>query len=196
MPKRKRQSLPVAAPQSQQGPDTNPDADVDADARPRQFWLLKAEPESRFERGKDVKFSIQDLRECTVSCWDGVRNYEARNNMRRMKLGELGFFYHSNCKVPGIAGIVKICKEAYPDHTAWDSEHPYFDPKSKKEDPRWFMVDVEYVSTFTRVIPLKELQQYQELQEMQLVKRGRLSVQQVTQAEFDFINTLASISQS
>ncbi|KAI8607003.1 PUA-like domain-containing protein, partial [Chytriomyces sp. MP71] len=96
-------------------------------------WLMKAEPETRIEKGKDVRFSIDDLMEKRSSCWDGVRNYEARNNMQKMRVGELCFFYHSNCKTPGIAGIAKVCKEAYPDYTAWDPEHPYYDPKSNSE---------------------------------------------------------------
>ncbi|KAJ3086681.1 Thymocyte nuclear protein 1 [Physocladia obscura] len=154
------------------------------------FWLMKAEPETRFEKGKDVKFSIRDLQEMNMSCWDGVRNYEARNNMRKMKVGDICFFYHSNCKTPGIAGTMKVCKEAYPDFTAWDPEHPYYDPKSDKDDPRWFMVDVQFDSIFDRIISLKELQQCPELEEMQLIKRGRLSIQPVTTKEFDFIKSL------
>ncbi|TPX40542.1 hypothetical protein CcCBS67573_g10618 [Chytriomyces confervae] len=111
--------------------------------------------------------------------------------MRRMRRGDICLFYHSNCKVPGIAGTARVCKEAYPDYSAWDPEHPYFDPKSDKESPRWFMVDVEYVSKFDRLIPLKELQQCNALKTMALVKKGRLSVQPVTAAEYEFISTLA-----
>ncbi|KAJ3056239.1 hypothetical protein HDU99_007440, partial [Rhizoclosmatium hyalinum] len=107
--------------------------------------------------------------------------------------GDLCFFYHSNCKVPGIAGLMKVVKEAYPDFTAWDPEHPYYDAKSDKEAPKWFMVDVEYVGEFDRLIPLKELQGYSELKEMHLVKRGRLSIQPVTSDEFEFIRSLASL---
>ncbi|ORY53472.1 Duf55 domain of thymocyte nuclear protein 1 [Rhizoclosmatium globosum] len=154
---------------------------------------MKAEPESRIVKGNDVKFSISDLKECKTEHWDGVRNYEARNNMKAMKTGDLCFFYHSNCKVPGIAGLMKVVKEAYPDFTAWDPEHPYYDAKSDKEAPKWFMVDVEYVGEFGRLIPLKELQGYSELKEMHLVKRGRLSIQPVTSDEFDFIRSLASL---
>ncbi|ANB15890.1 hypothetical protein AWJ20_3534 [Sugiyamaella lignohabitans] len=91
-----------------------PKAAGDEPDRPR-YWLLKAEPETRVVDGHDVKFSIDDLKDMKVSPWDGVRNYEARNNMRAMKQGELAFFYHSNCKVPGIVGIMKIHKEAYVD---------------------------------------------------------------------------------
>ncbi|KAI8821911.1 thymocyte nuclear protein 1 [Chytriomyces cf. hyalinus JEL632] len=157
------------------------------------YWLIKAEPETRLERGKDVAFSIDHLKDKGSSEWDGVRNYEARNNMRRMRfgLGDICLFYHSNCKVPGIAGTARVCKEAYPDFSAWDPEHPYFDPKSDKESPKWFMVDVEYVSKFDRLIPLKELQQCNALKTMALIKKGRLSVQPVTAAEYEFIGTLA-----
>jgi hypothetical protein len=80
-----------------------------------QYWLMKAEPESRIVKGKDVKFSIDDLKEMKTSCWDGVRNHAAKNHMRAMKKGDLCFFYHSNCKVPGIVGIMRVAKEAYPD---------------------------------------------------------------------------------
>ncbi|KAJ3025632.1 UNVERIFIED_CONTAM: hypothetical protein HDU68_006916 [Siphonaria sp. JEL0065] len=167
-------------------------ADTVPDTGPA-YWLMKAEPETRIEKGKDVKFSIRDLKAIGTSQWDGVRNYEARNNMRRMKVDDIVLFYHSNCKVPGIAGLAKVVKESYPDHTAWDSEHPYFDAKTKKDDPKWFMVDVEYMAEFDRLIPLKELQGYSDLKEMHLVKRGRLSVQPVTSHEFEFIRALASL---
>ena len=97
-------------------------------------WLVKSEPESRFEAGVDMKFGIDDLIACpeSTSCWDGVRNYSARNNMRAMKVGQQAFFYHSNTKPPGIVGIVDIVKEAYVDHTQFDKKDPHYDPKSSK----------------------------------------------------------------
>ena len=86
------------------------------------YWLIKGEAESRIEKGKDVKFDINDLEAMGTSCWEGVRNYEARNILRdKMKVGDLCFFYHSNCKPPGIAGICKVVREGYPDHFALDN---------------------------------------------------------------------------
>jgi predicted RNA-binding protein with PUA-like domain len=114
-----------------------------------------------------------------------------------MKLGDMVLFYHSNCKSPGIAGIAKIVKEGYPDHFAFDSKHPYFDVKSNPESPRWFMVDVEYVRHLDRFVSLKELQglkDHEELREMALLKRGRLSIQPLKKNEFDFIVELSSKS--
>ncbi|KAJ1983052.1 hypothetical protein H4R34_001508 [Dimargaris verticillata] len=163
-----------------------------------QYWLMKAEPESRVVKGIDVKFSIDDLAAMPkqTSPWDGVRNYEARNIMRdRMKLGDLAFFYHSNCRTPGIAGIVEIVREGYPDYTACDPNHPYYDAKVKSKDPaKWFMVDVRLVEKFSAIISLKELQQHKTgaLGGMVLLNRGRLSVQSVSPNEFAFIKELAS----
>jgi predicted RNA-binding protein with PUA-like domain len=106
------------------------------------YWLMKSEPESRIENGHEMKFSFEDLKanKDQTTWWDGVRNYEARNHMKSMKIGDNAFFYHSNCKNPGIIGIVKVCKEAYVDHTAFDSKDAHFDPKSDKNNPKWFMV--------------------------------------------------------
>ncbi|GAA5907862.1 hypothetical protein JCM6882_004576 [Rhodosporidiobolus microsporus] len=127
-------------------------------------WLIKAscsfaEPETRIEKGVDVKFSIDDLEEQKTTSWEGVRNHEAKKFLKsQMKLGHLCLFYASNCKVPGVVGIAKVCKEGYPDHNAWDPKHPYHDPKSKKDDPTWFMVDVEFVSKLPHPVPLSLLQ--------------------------------------
>ncbi|KAI9331669.1 thymocyte nuclear protein 1 [Zopfochytrium polystomum] len=154
------------------------------------YFLMKAEPESRLEKGKDVKFSIDDLAAVGHSSWDGVRNHEARNNMQSMRVGDLVLFYHSNCKQPGIAGIAKVSKLAYPDHTAWDSSHPYFDKKSNPEKPTWYMVDVEFVRKLDAFLPLKLLQEQPELKNMQLIRRSRLSVSKVTAEEFKFILSL------
>ena len=97
-------------------------------------WLIKSEPDSRMENGVEMKFSFDDLKAepDSTACWDGVRNYSARNNMRAMKVGQQAFFYHSNTKPPGIVGIVDIVKEAYVDHTQFDRKDPHFDPASKK----------------------------------------------------------------
>ncbi|XP_022083820.1 thymocyte nuclear protein 1-like [Acanthaster planci] len=161
-------------------------------------WLMKSEPESRFEKGVDVKFGLEDLKKepNQTACWDGVRNYQARNFLRdQMKVGHLAFFYHSNTKVPGIAGLVKITKEGYVDHTQFDKKDPHFDSSSPKDNPRWYMVDVTYVRDTKRFISLAELKAlYQKhatsggpLKNLALFTRARLSVQPVTEEEFDFI---------
>merc|ERR1711977_378226 len=96
-------------------------------------------------KGKDVAFSVDHFEEMGTSHWDGVRNALAKRYMKEdMKLGDKVLFYHSNTKVPGVAGFAEVVKEGYPDHTAWDSEHPYFDPKSKSDSPTWYMVDVAF----------------------------------------------------
>ena len=97
-------------------------------------WLIKSEPESRLENGVEMKFGIDDLmaEPDSTACWDGVRNYKARNNMMAMKVGQQAFFYHSNTKPPGIIGIVDIVKESYVDHTQFDPKDPHFDAASKK----------------------------------------------------------------
>ncbi len=121
--------------------------------------------------------------------WDGVRNYQARNMMRDdMKKGDLVFFYHSNCKEPGIVGVMQVTKEGYPDFTSWDPESKYYDPKSTADNPRWFMVDIKYKRTLKRTITLTELKENPELEEMQLVRRGnRLSIMPVTKKHWQLI---------
>lgn len=121
--------------------------------------------------------------------WDGVRNYQARNMMRDdMKKADLVFFYHSNCKVPGIVGIMQVVKESYPDFTSWNPESKYFDPKSTEEKPRWFMVDVKFKRKLKRTISLNELKEMPGLEEMALVQRGnRLSIIPVSKQEWDTI---------
>lgn len=151
------------------------------------YWLMKSEP--------DV-FGIDDLAKARgkTDCWDGVRNYQARNMMRdQMRHGDLAFFYHSNCPEPGIVGIMKIEREGYPDHTAFDPNDPHFDPKSDPENPRWYMVDVRFLRKFTRTIPLAELKSHADskLKGMQLLRRGnRLSVMPVTKKQWNFILSL------
>ncbi|MCJ1306376.1 hypothetical protein MMC25_000018 [Agyrium rufum] len=156
------------------------------------FWLMKAEPFSRIEKGKDVKFSIDDLAAATKpEAWDGVRNLIARNNMRAMKKGELAFFYHSNCPTPGIAGIMEIVCEHSVDESAFDPNHPYYDEKSSRDNPKWSYVHVEFRKKFPGLVKLKDLQQYkgpgQPLENLQTLKQSRLSVSKVTQEEWDFI---------
>ena len=136
-------------------------------------------------------FSIDDLRQSPgrKEHWEGVRNYQARNFMRDdMKKGDLAFFYHSNCSVPGIAGIVEIAREAYPDFTAFDPQSGYYDPKSNPDKPRWYMVDVRFVRKIAPVIALSELKQHRKLHDMRLLQRGnRLSVMPVTTSEWEYI---------
>ncbi|KAJ3296224.1 Thymocyte nuclear protein 1 [Borealophlyctis nickersoniae] len=196
--KRNAQPSATSAKKSQKAAAGRPDkADIseasdhaEGEEETARFWLLKAEPESRVEMGVDVKFSIDDLQAKGESSWDGVRSFEARNIMRdKMKVGDKCFFYHSNCKTPGIAGIAEVSKEAYPDFTAVDSKHPYYDPKSDPDNPKWMMVNVKFVRKLRRLIPLKELQSYRDgpLSDMVLVRRGRLSVQPVKQEEWEFV---------
>ncbi len=149
------------------------------------YWLMKSEPN---------EFGIDDLRTRPSKSepWDGVRNYQARNMMRdEMKPGDQAFFYHSACEVPGIVGIVKIAGEAYPDPTAFDPEDKHFDPKSDRENPRWFLVDVEFVSKLSRTISLSELKEQDALADMVLLRRGnRLSVMPVSESDWNYILAL------
>ena len=147
-----------------------------------QYWLMKTEP--------DV-FGIDDLknRPKKTEHWDGVRNYQARNMMRdEMKKGDLVFFYHSNCKQPGIVGIAEVITEGYADFTSWDPRSKYFDEKSTPDKPRWFMVDVRFKRKFTRTITLEELKQQKKLADMALLRKGnRLSVMPVSEKHWNLI---------
>lgn len=147
------------------------------------YWLIKSEPNV---------FSIDDLKDKKVEPWDGVRNYQARNFMRdKMKKGDLVLFYHSNAKPPGVAGICKVNSLPYPDPTQFNKKSKYYDSKSTEIDPRWQLVDMKYVKKLKRFIPLKELQEYSELDEMKLLQKGcRLSVMPINKEEFDFITNL------
>jgi len=141
-------------------------------------WLMKSEP--------DV-YSIEDLKRDGSTCWEGVRNYQARNLMRELEVGDLVLFYHSNAKPPGVAGLARVARTAYPDHFAWEAGHKYFDAKSTPEDPRWWMVDVEYVDMLPEFVSLDELKAAPGLEEMVVTKRSRLSVQPVRQPEYDIV---------
>lgn len=149
------------------------------------YWLAKSEPNT---------YSIEDLEREGSTCWEGVRNYSARNNMRAMSVGDLVLFYHSNANPPGAVGIARVKREAYPDHYSWNKRSRYYDEKSTKDKPRWFMVDLEFVEAFRRLVPLEELKRTRGLQNMVLLKRGRLSVQPVTQQEFDIVKRLGAKS--
>ena len=151
------------------------------------YWLMKSEPEV---------FGIDHLesRPKKTEPWDGVRNYQARNMMRdQMKKGDLCFFYHSNCDVPGIVGIMEVVKEGYPDHTAFDPEEKYYDPKSDPDNPRWYMVDIKFKRRLKRTISLQELKEYADtlLNECPLVRKGnRLSIMPIEKSQWDFILSL------
>ncbi|GAA5995725.1 EVE domain-containing protein [Rhodotorula paludigena] len=182
-------------------------------------WLIKAEPESRIEKGVDVKFSIDDLEDKRTTTWEGVRNHEAKKYLRdQMKLGHECLFYASNCKVPGVSGLAKVIKEGYPDYNAFDAKHPYYDAKSKKDDPTWYMVDVEFLAKFEHLVPLSLLQHLASLAPSSsttsstpalpaslayltpshlsaiagsaLIRRGRLSVQPVEREFFEAVKLL------
>ncbi len=145
------------------------------------YWLMKTEPDC---------FGLHHLKAKPkrTEHWDGVRNYQARNFLRVMKKGDLAFFYHSSCAQPGIAGIVKITSDAYPDHTAWNPEGEHFDPKSSPENPIWYMVDVRLEREFKHPIPLTAIKSHPALKTMRLVQRGnRLSVLPVTAKEWSTI---------
>ena len=132
-------------------------------------------------------FSIQDLRRKARSTapWDGVRNFQARNFMMKMRPGDGVLFYHSSDDPVGVAGIAEVAREAYPDHTAWDPKSEYHDPKSTPEKPRWYMVDVRWIETFPRLVPLAALRARKSLQDMILLRPGnRLSVTPVGPAHW------------
>lgn len=143
------------------------------------YWLMKTEPD---------EFSIDDLSKRKTEPWTGVRNYQARNFMREMKPGDGVLFYHSSCEIPGVAGIAEVATDAYPDPTQFDKKSDYYDAASKREEPRWSLVDVKYRRKLKRVIPLSELKDRKELDGFALLARGnRLSVLPVTKPQWDFI---------
>lgn len=150
-------------------------------------WLLKSEPDA---------FSIDDLAALPkrTAAWDGVRNYQARNMLRdSIKKRDSAFFYHSSCAAPGIAGIVRVVRGAYPDASAFDRGHRHYDPESRPSEPRWHVVDVKLERKFSRVITLAELREFSgdALAGLLLLRRGcRLSVMAVAKKEWDFILTL------
>lgn len=146
------------------------------------YWLFKSEPET---------FSIDDLsnRPKQTEPWDGVRNYQARNMLRdQVQVGDLGFFYHSNCATPGITGVFKVVKAGYPDTSAQDLASDYYDPKASSDNPRWYRVDVQFVKKFPEIISLSILKQSPQLKNMRILQKGnRLSITPVTAKEWDTI---------
>ena len=141
----------------------------------KRYWLMKSEPGA---------YSIDDLERDSSTLWDGVRNYKARNNMRAMEVGDEVLYYHSNANPPGVVGIARVCREAYPDPTQFDRRSKYFDAKSTRADPRWWLVDIEFVARLPRLVSLEDVKSDPALAGMELVRYGRLSVQAVTREEF------------
>ncbi len=151
------------------------------------YWLLKSEPST---------FSIEDLARSPkrTTCWEGVRNYQARNFLRAMAVGNLAFFYHSNADPPAIMGIVEVVKAAYPDYFAWRPGSHYFDEKSSKQNSRWVMVDVRLNEVLRTPLSLESLRRVSGLEKMELLRRGsRLSVQPVREREWKIILQLSQV---
>lgn len=150
--------------------------------REMQYWLLKSEPEV---------YSISDLRHDKQAIWEGVRNYQARNFLRSMRIGDRALFYHSNCKPPGVVGSMRLCREAYPDPTQFDPNSPYFDAKSSEANPRWSAVDFSFEDQWT-LVPLAQLRDDPVLASMRVAQRGsRLSVTPVEETHFRRVMFLA-----
>jgi predicted RNA-binding protein with PUA-like domain len=147
------------------------------------YWLFKSEPDS---------FSIADLERVGTEEWSGVRSFQARNLMREMKPGDLGFFYHSSVQPPGIAGVCEVAALAHPDSTQFDKKSEYYDRTSKPDDPKWWCVDVRFVRAFPRFVTLEELRAIPKLSAMPLLRKGqRLSVQPVSPQEWKLVLKLA-----
>ena len=149
------------------------------------YWLMKSEPSA---------FSIEDLARAPgrTTSWDGVRNYQSRNYLRQMKVGDRVLFYHSIAEPPAVVGIAEVVRDAYPDHTAFDQKDKHFDPKSNPAKPTWDMVDIKLVRVFPAAIPLDRLRQEPGLKRMELLRKGsRLSVQPVRPEEWKIVLKLA-----
>ncbi len=156
----------------------------------RRYWLMKSEP---------TVFSIEDLAKSPkqTTCWDGVRNYQARNFMRAMAVGDQVLFYHSNAEPPAVVGIAEVVRMAYPDETQFDKASYHYDPASVPSAPRWDMVDIRYRQTFKTSLPLDQLRQEPKLKGMVMLQKGsRLSVQPVTEAEWAVVLKLAGTKTS
>jgi len=150
----------------------------------KRYWLFKSEP---------GEYSFDDLVRDGSTHWDGIRNYQVRNSMRDdMRVGDGVLFYHSNAAPPGVVGLAEVSREAYPDHTQFDSRSKKYDPRSDPEQPRWLMVDIRMEAALPRLVSLAEVKADATLGEMGVVKRGnRLSIQPVSAAEFRRVQALA-----
>jgi predicted RNA-binding protein with PUA-like domain len=147
-------------------------------------WLVKSEPEV---------YSIEDLKRDKATCWDNVRNYQARNYLRAMRVGDQVLFYHSSAEPPGVVGLAKVIKVAYPDPSQFDETSQYFDPKATPDNPRWLCPDLGFMSKFTEIIPITTIRGLAHLKNMVLLQKGsRLSVQPVTATEFNAILKLGN----
>ena len=147
----------------------------------KSYWLMKSEPHV---------YSIDDLKRDATTYWEGVRNYQARNHMRAMKKGDEVLYYHSQQTPPGVVGVARVIKEAYPDFTQFDETSKYYDPKSSEDRPRWWMVDIEFVKKFESEVSLRDIRTVTALTSMVLVNNSRLSVQPVAPEEFDVIRKM------
>jgi predicted RNA-binding protein with PUA-like domain len=153
----------------------------------KKYWLVKSEP--------DV-FSIEDLKKSKnrTTCWDGVRNYQARNFLRdEMKKGDNVLFYYSNAEPNAVVGLCEVVKEGYADHTQFDPENKHFFPSADPQNPVWYMVDLKFVKEFKKPVTLQDIKENPKLKKMRLVQRGnRLSVMPVEKSEFDEITKMGS----
>ncbi|MSR19817.1 MAG: EVE domain-containing protein [Gemmatimonadetes bacterium] len=150
----------------------------------KRYWLMKSEPEV---------YSIDDLARDGSTAWEGVRNFKASNNMRAMSMGDEVLFYHSNANPPGVAGIARVSRVAYPDPSQFDKKSDYFDEKSTQANPRWDLVDVAFVAKAKELVALPAIKADPQFADMELVRYGRLSVQSVTQPEFERIKKKAGL---
>tara|TARA_B110000014_G_C20065624_1_gene555340 strand:+ start:240 stop:704 length:465 start_codon:yes stop_codon:yes gene_type:complete len=150
------------------------------------YWLMKSEPHV---------YPWEQLVKDGRTHWDGVRNYQARNTMRDdMKVGDMVLFYHSNTKPPHVAGVAKVCREGYPDHTAQDPNSNYFDPKASPDNPRWMMVDIEPVEAMESIVSLPDMKENPALEGMPLLAKGsRLSVQSVPSEHFAVVRRMGGL---
>ena len=152
----------------------------------KKYWLMKVEPNA---------YSIDDLRRDGETSWEGVRNYQARNLMRdEFSVGDMVLFYHSNADPTGVAGIAEVSRAGYPDHFALKKGHKYFDAKSSRDTPTWYMVDIRFVERFAETVSLTELKGTRGLEKMVVTQRGsRLSVQPATKKEFEIVRRLGGM---
>ena len=148
------------------------------------YWLMKSEPDT---------YSIDDLARDGRTHWEGIRNYRARNMIRdEMRPGDRAYFYHSSCEVPAVVGVMKIASEAYPDPTQFDRKSHYYDPKSTQDNPRWFVVDVEFEKKLPQPVTLAEIRERKSFADFRLVKRGnRLSVLPVSAKHWNAVQKMA-----
>lgn len=151
---------------------------------PMRYWLMKSEPET---------YSIDDLERDGSTAWEGVRNFKARNNLKAMEVGDEVLFYHSSANPPGVAGIARVSRTAYPDPSQFDRTSDYHDPKSDPAKPKWYLVDVEFVAKAETPLSLRAIREDAGLADMELVRYGRLSVQSVTKPEFDRVKKKAGL---